>query len=63
MLTFETMNLSWEELAAVLLGAAAGFLYYWFFRCGAGTGGALRSNPIVTTMCGAMIGFMMVGQR
>ena len=44
---------------AVLLGGAGGFLYYRIVGCKTGAC-PLTSNPWISTLYGALIGFMMV---
>jgi hypothetical protein len=42
----------------VLLGAAGGFLYYKFIGCKTGVC-PITSNPWVSTLYGALIGFLI----
>lgn len=56
---FFTSKDFWKPLIATALGAAAGFLYYYFVGCTSGTC-AITSNPYQSTMMGAFIGWFLV---
>lgn len=45
----------------VMLGGAGGFLYYRFVGCKTGAC-PLTSNPWISTLYGALIGFLMVSR-
>lgn len=49
----------WRPFIATLLGAVAGFLYYYYIGCSSGTC-AIISNPYKSTMMGAFIGWFSV---
>ena len=49
------------RLGAVLLGGAGGFLYYRFVGCRTG-GCPITGNPWVSTLYGALIGWLMVSR-
>lgn len=50
------MKKSWILLAAgILVGAAAGFAYYYFVGCYSGTC-PITSKPLNSTACGALMG-------
>ena len=42
----------------VIIGAIAGYLYYYFVGCASGTC-AITSNPINSTLYGAMMGGLL----
>lgn len=42
------------------IGALAGFLYYYFVGCANGTC-LITSNPFISTVYGALLGFLLVG--
>jgi hypothetical protein len=54
----EVIGLWAGRVFPVLLGAAGGFLYYRFVGCKTGTC-PITSNPWISTLYGALIGFMM----
>ena len=41
----------------VVLGAIAGYAYYYFIGCKSGTC-AITSSPVISTMYGSVIGFL-----
>jgi len=45
----------WLILAGVLIGAVAGYLYYFFVGCAGGTC-AITSKPINSTLYGTLMG-------
>jgi hypothetical protein len=47
-------------IIGVVLGAAAGFLYYKFVGCSTGAC-PLTSNPVISTIYGAVVGIMLSG--
>ncbi len=52
------MNRTVKWIGGVALGAALGFAYYRFIGCASGTC-AITSNPVNSTLYGAMMGFLM----
>jgi len=44
----------------VTLGALAGFGYYYFVGCATGTC-VITGNPVVSTLYGGLIGFLIAG--
>jgi hypothetical protein len=53
--------MNWKVVQRVLfplLGAAAGFGYYWFIGCQTGTC-PITGNPYVSTAYGALIGLVL----
>jgi hypothetical protein len=46
-----------RNIIPVLIGAAGGFLYYNFIGCNSGSC-AITSSPIMSTMYGALFGFI-----
>lgn len=53
---FRTKKLT--KVAFVLAGALGGYAYYYFIGCASGTC-PISSNPYVSTLYGAMIGFTL----
>jgi hypothetical protein len=49
------------RVLSVLLGALGGFLYYRFVGCKTG-GCPLTGNPWISTLYGALIGFLAVSR-
>jgi hypothetical protein len=47
-----------HQILFPLLGAAAGFGYYWFIGCQTGTC-PITGNPYVSTAYGALIGLVL----
>jgi hypothetical protein len=43
-----------KQIAIVLLGAVAGYAYYYFIGCASGTC-PIQSNPYISTAYGALI--------
>lgn len=48
-----------KDLAGIIAGAIAGFGYYHFVGCATGTC-AITSNPIISTLYGAVMGLLVV---
>lgn len=46
-----------RNIIPVFLGALGGFMYYIFIGCYSGTC-AITSNPLMSTLYGALIGFV-----
>lgn len=46
-------------ITGVLIGAAAGFLYYWFIGCESGSC-AITSKPVNSTIYGAVMGGLLM---
>jgi len=46
-----------RNIIPILIGALGGFLYYSFIGCYSGSC-AITSNPLMSTMYGALIGFV-----
>ena len=55
---FSTWNF-WKPFVAILLGALAGFLYYYYIGCSSGSC-AITSDPYKSAMMGAVIGWFLV---
>jgi len=51
-------NVWFKRTAFTLLGAAAGFAYYFFIGCTSGTC-PITSNPYISTAYGALIGMVI----
>jgi hypothetical protein len=49
-----------KPLIGTLLGAMAGFLYYYFIGCANGSC-MIASNPLVSVPYGAILGFLLSG--
>ena len=47
----------YKVLAGVFIGALLGFLYFKFFGCNSGC--AISSNPYISTVYGAVSGFVI----
>jgi len=52
-------SLFWRPVLGLSLGATAGFLYYYFVGCSSGSC-AITSNPYLSTLGGAFLGFFIV---
>ena len=48
-----------KYVLGILIGGFIGFLYYRFVGCSSGTC-AITSNPYITTLYGAILGFLLV---
>jgi putative effector of murein hydrolase len=58
-------NSQWEQymiklIVGVVIGAAAGFAYYKFIGCSSGAC-PLTSNPVISTIYGAVMGALLSG--
>ena len=47
---------------AIVLGACGGFAYYYYIGCASGTC-AITSNPWISTMYGALLGWLIVPKQ
>ena len=47
-----------KMVAGIVIGAVAGFAYYRFIGCASGTC-PITSNPWISTLYGAIMGFMI----
>jgi len=50
----------WKPFIGVVVGAIAGFLYFYFVGCKSGTC-AITSNPYRSILFGAIFGFLITG--
>jgi hypothetical protein len=48
------------ELAGILIGGIAGFMYYYFVGCKSGTC-AITSNPFINIPYGSLLGYFISG--
>ena len=48
----------WMKLALTIVGALGGYLYYHFVGCASGTC-PITSNPVISTLYGAVLGFLL----
>lgn len=48
------------SVISILAGAAGGYLYYYFTGCNTGTC-IITSNPIITMLYGAAMGWLLLG--
>lgn len=55
-------NIWVRRVAAVLLGSAGGFAYYYFIGCASGAC-PITSNPYISTGYGALIGVILTTGR
>lgn len=55
-------NIWFKRVAAVLLGGAGGFAYYYFIGCASGTC-PITSSPYISTGYGALIGVILTTGR
>jgi hypothetical protein len=55
-------NIWFKRVAAVLLGSAGGFAYYYFIGCASGTC-PITSSPYISTGYGALIGVILTTGR
>ena len=49
-----------RDLIGITLGAVAGFLYWKFVGCSSGTC-MITSKPIISTLYGSVMGFLVAG--
>lgn len=56
---FFTSRYFWKPFIATVVGALGGFLYYYFVGCNSGTC-AISSNPYMSILWGAALGFFLV---
>ena len=49
----------WRPFLAVVIGVAAGFLYYYFVGCKSGSC-AITGNPYMSMVWGGLLGFFLV---
>ncbi|HLP22207.1 MAG TPA: DUF6132 family protein [Chitinophagales bacterium] len=47
------------SLAGIVVGAIGGYLYYYFVGCASGTC-AITSNPVNSTLYGAVMGALLI---
>jgi hypothetical protein len=52
--------MSWQTIAGVVIGALGGFAYQQLVGCRAGTC-PITSNPYISTLYGAIMGFVFSG--
>ncbi len=45
-------------IAGIILGAVAGYLYYYYIGCRSGSC-PINSNPYISTVWGALIGYLL----
>lgn len=50
-----------RTIAGILAGAAGGYLYYYFVGCASGSC-AITSDPLNSTLYGAVMGALLFGQ-
>jgi len=55
---FKSWNF-WRPALAIIIGSAAGFLYYYFVGCTSGKC-AITGNPYYSTIWGGVLGFFVV---
>ncbi|NVO02648.1 MAG: hypothetical protein HXX09_08065 [Bacteroidetes bacterium] len=53
-------SFSTKNIIGLILGAIGGFLYYTYYGCASGTC-PLSSNPWITTIWGATMGYLLFG--
>lgn len=48
----------WKPLLSIIIGALAGFLFFWFVGCKSGAC-AITSNPYSSIVTGGILGFLI----
>lgn len=56
------MNIWIKRVLFVLIGASAGFAYYWFIGCVSGAC-VITSNPYISTAYGAALGALLAWDK
>ena len=56
MIAFLKKNI--QPIIGLLVGAAGGYLYYYYVGCASGTC-PLTSNPYISVLYGALMGFLL----
>ncbi|MEW6060494.1 MAG: DUF6132 family protein [Bacteroidota bacterium] len=54
-----SLNIWYQRAAAGVVGAVAGYAYYYYIGCLSGTC-PITSNPYISTLYGAVIGALLV---
>jgi LytS/YehU family sensor histidine kinase len=56
---FFSSSYFWKPFTGIMIGAAGGFLYYYFIGCTSGSC-AITSSPYMSTLMGGLLGFFLV---